>query len=264
MIPLFILKLTAGITLMWLLMPRREVTDGFFRIQMRLLLGLTVLAYLLLSRSTTWHEAVGQTLALQTASQLKQLQLVAAIVAYPGSIFWALGRRGPGNVCIWLLSGLCGVSLMLHSCRVPGRSGLVLQLLSDFSSSAVCGAILTGMLLGHWYLTTPTMSIRPLYWCNRALLTAAVIRLIVSAILLFQRGGFAWSEDGGNPVHWMWYGMRLCGGIAAPIAVVILVSRILKYRNTQSATGVLFAGLILVFMGEMTAIILEHSTQRPC
>ncbi|MFN8711003.1 MAG: hypothetical protein ACK50J_30400, partial [Planctomyces sp.] len=66
MIPLFILKLTAGITLMWLLMPRREVTDGFFRIQMRLLLGLTVLAYLLLSRSTTWHEAVGQTLALQT------------------------------------------------------------------------------------------------------------------------------------------------------------------------------------------------------
>ena len=39
MIALFSLKLSAGIALMWWLMPRREVTDGFFRIQMRVLLG---------------------------------------------------------------------------------------------------------------------------------------------------------------------------------------------------------------------------------
>ena len=58
MIALFVLKLSAGITLMWLLMPRKDVTDGFFRIQMRLLLGTTVLTTLLLSSTTTWPQGL--------------------------------------------------------------------------------------------------------------------------------------------------------------------------------------------------------------
>ena len=53
MIALFVLKLLAGITLMWWLMPRAEVTDGFFKIQMRLVLGLAVLGSLFLWRDVT-------------------------------------------------------------------------------------------------------------------------------------------------------------------------------------------------------------------
>ena len=63
MIALFVLKLFVGITMMWWLMPRKDVTDGFFRIQMRLLLGLAVLSVLLLSADQTWIEStsnVGQ------------------------------------------------------------------------------------------------------------------------------------------------------------------------------------------------------------
>jgi len=41
------------------------------------------------------------------------------------------------------------------------------------------------------------------------------------------------------------------------------VLRILKYRNTQSATGVLFAAVILAFIGETTAALLFREFHWP-
>ena len=132
------------------------------------------------------------------------------------------------------------------------------QAASDLSSAAVLGAMLTGMLLGHWYLTTPTMSIQPLTWFGRILLTTAVFRLLASVVSLLQ---FGWTAT--DTTHVLWLSMRLIGGIVVPVVTSFMVVRILRYRNTQSATGVLFAGLILVFMGEMTAALLERDLGIP-
>ncbi len=314
MIALFVLKLSAGITLMWLLMPRKDVTDGFFRIQMRLLLGTTVLTTLLLSSTTTWPQGLpkrdargsrevqllpqsgaqavslspvlpdgqgdarvgdvasgadvvaeagevvtaGVASADQVAGYLRTLQIIAAFIAYPGSIFWALGRRLPGNICIFLLALVCTASVLLHSACVPGLASRWLQVGSDVASSLVLGSTLTAMLLGHWYLTTPAMSIKPLWWFNRMLILSAVLRLAFSCAALWQFG-----FDGHDLTRWLWLILRLAGGGLVPAIVSFLVWRILKYRNTQSATGVLFAGLILVFMGEMTAALLERDVQIP-
>ena len=266
MIALFLLKLSAGITLMWLCMPRREVTDGFFRIQMRLVLGTTVLTALLLSRTTTWAlppEAAGQVQAHRVAEWLWTLQLVAAASAYLGSIFWALGRRTPGRLVIWLLTLLCVGSVCLHSLQIPTRVGPALQLLSDVASSGVTGSVLTAMLLGHWYLTTPTMSIAPLRWFNRALLVAAAARLLATGIVVARYGSDSFAMIHSDFVQLLWLGTRIVGGIVVPLVIAVLLWRILRYRNTQSATGVLFAGLILVFMGEMSAALLERATGIP-
>ena len=61
----------------------------------------------------------------------------------------------------------------------------------------------------------------------------------------------------------IWLAIRWLGGIVAPALMAAMVWRILKHKNTQSATGVLFAGLILVFMGEMTAALLERDVLIP-
>ena len=267
MIALFVLKLAAGITLMWLLMPRKDVTDGFFRIQMRVVLGLTVLAALLLSSDTTWPvesavdsatETAETATAQKTASQIRLLCIAAAVVSYAGSVLWALGRRRPGSICIYLLNLICLSAVALHSWNVPNQVTVVQQLLSDLSTALVAGSVLTGMLLGHWYLTTPTMSIGPLWWFNGAVIVAAALRLAASG---WAVGGFGWSFH--ETTHQIWFGIRCAGGIAAPAAAAAMVWRILKHRNTQSATGVLFAGLILVFMGEMTAALLERDVLVP-
>lgn len=290
---LFVLKLAAGITLMWWLMPRQEVTDGFFRIQMRVLLGLCVLAALLFSvdakdaaagagtaeTATVTAETVDKDtdtmgpadpragtvnsrtpafrLSAATRQRIRNLSIVACVVSYLGSIVWALGRRLPGNLCIYVLLLTCLTMLLLSSWQSSDKEHLPLQLLADVSSAGVVGGMLTGMLLGHWYLTTPTMSIRPLLWFNVAILVAAALRLVASCWTILEFGMVV------ETTQRIWLGMRWAGGIITPAVTTLMVWRIMKHRNTQSATGVLFAGLILVFMGEMTAILLERATSVP-
>lgn len=281
MIALFLLKLSVGITLMWALMPRKDVTDGFFRIQMRLLLGLTVLAALSLTQEINAQQSVNstieadQTTAINAAAQtefvthhpkmttdtlrqIRSLMIGVAVLSYFASIFWALGRRRPGNLCIHLLNIACVTAVVLHAWHIATDAGMTLQLLSDFSTAVVLGAVITGMLLGHWYLTTPSMSITPLWWFNYAILCAAVLRLCASTWT-----GVAFGFGQQDTTHTTWLVIRWVGGIGVPICLSAVVWRILKFRNTQSATGVLFAGLIMVFMGEMTAALLERDVQLP-
>ena len=272
MVALFVMKLLAGITLMWLVMPRRDVADGFFRIQMLVALGLSVLLVLLFqsSGSRTMAASAVQDLtgaaasdmefqkAAQAVGWLQKLAFAAAVTAYPGHIFWKLGRRRPGTLCIWLLGLFSLGALLLQSSQVLRKVPVWHQMLADISSAAVLGATLTGMLLGHWYLTTPTMSLRPLKWFCPVLGLAAVARCLVTCLSLSVAG---WESV--DLVRGLWLGLRLFGGILVPAASAILVHRILLYRNTQSATGVLFAALILVFMGEMAASLLEQDLAVP-
>ena len=281
MISLFVLKLSAGITLMWWLMPRADVTDGFFRIQMRVVLGLAVLGSLLLSRAVTWEvaadsarasavelaaadataavnpRATTESIRATTCRWQLRIQMGVAVLAYVGSIFWALGRRFPGTLCIHTMTLANCISLGLHS--VPGHTSNVwLQLLSDFSSAAVCGSVLTGMLLGHWYLTTPTMSTRPLWWFNVSIVVSVAFRLAGSTTAVITEG-----IQMPGMTHWIWLAVRWLGTIVVPLIVAVLMWRILRYHNTQSATGVLFAGLILVLMGEMSGAMLEQDLNIP-
>lgn len=268
MVALFVLKLLTGVTLMWLLMPRKEVTDGFFRIQMLVGLGLCVLAALTADPSSLTSAASGSTTAAVPAEQLAQakstvsilkgLMIAGAVISYVGHIVWKLGRRGPGRVTIYLMSLCCASSLALHAVRADSRAHVAVQIASDFSSASVLGAMLTGMLLGHWYLTTPTMSIQPLTWFAKTLFVAALLRMTVCGLVLLQ---FGWTAT--DTKHILCLSMRLIGGILVPAVISMMVVRILKYRNTQSATGVLYAGLILVFMGEMFAALLEHDLSIP-
>jgi len=265
MIESFVLKLVTGIAMMWLLMPRKNVTDGFFRIQMLVALGLSVLLVLVVQpgnpAQNTNSPASLMTSGMRTQagnSLIHFAQLSAAVFAFAGHIVWKLGRRLPGAIAIYAITILCLLSLTTSSLAGGVNFDSLNLLLSDLASAAVLGATLTGMLLGHWYLTTPTMSIGPLSWFTGALAVAAILRLLMTSFALF-RFGFA-SHD---LVHLLWLIVRIVGGILVPFATAVVVARILKFRNTQSATGVLFAALILVFMGEMTAALLERDLRIP-
>ena len=275
MIENFVLKLLVGIALMWLLMPRKEVTDGFFRIQMLVALGLSVLIALIVSSLTnSGNSDLQMPLNAESPSSISTvvarvrsdaenrvlctLQIIAAVIAYAGHIVWKLGRRIPGAMAIYSIAMLSFLSLAYMSCTSGIDSNTLQFLLSNLTSAAVLGASLTGMLLGHWYLTTPTMSIGALSWFVRMLAIAGIARLVMTSIAV-ARYGFV-SLD---LVHVVSLIMRIAGGILVPVATSVVVARILRYRNTQSATGVLFAALILVFMGEMFAALLEHDLRIP-
>ena len=117
---------------------------------------------------------------------------------------------------------------------------------------------MTGMLLGHWYLTAPTMSIAPLRSLCGWLAVAVVLRLIVSGV-----GWMTASQHLHGGVQWTWFALRWLAGIIGPLVISIMAIRILRYRNTQAATGVLFAGVILAFIGEMSAALLFAELRFP-
>jgi hypothetical protein len=253
----FLIRLSSGITLMWLMMPRKHVTDGFFRIQLRVVLGLTVLCALFLAST---GDAAGESAPPvdSAATRLFWLQCSAAAVAYCGSIFWALGRRRPGNLAIYVLALLCGASLVIDALANADVSRVPLQLSASIASALVLGSVLTGMLLGHWYLTSPTMSIRPLRFFISAIAVAAGLRLAASTTAFLLHGDLLTQST-----QYVWLGLRVAGAILAPVVVAVMTHQVLKYRNTQSATGILFACLIVIFMGEMSGALLEGELRVP-
>ena len=256
MIADFALRLICGMSLMWTIMPRQQVTSGFFRIQMLVVLGLSVLASLSMG---TLGDSEYESAPLLSARAGMIGSIGLAVLAFAGSLFWTLERRRVANRIVYAVAAVSTV--LLVGTTGPAISMTLplgaLNVLSELSSAAVLGAAMTAMLLGHWYLTAPTMSIDPLSRLNLYLGAAVVLRLLLSGLgLVFAAGEID------RTLQWVWLALRWAC-ILGLLLVVWMVWRILKYRNTQAATGVLFVGVILSLIGELTATLLERESGIP-
>lgn len=251
MISLFCCRLIFGTALCWLLMPRELVTFGFFRIQHFVAMGFAVTAALTLQ---PFDEA------LLSMSVTRGVDIAIAVVAYVGSVIWTLGRRRLGLVSIVAILVLAAVAIA-GTMAVPtgvNAPSVLHWYGAELSSAWLVGSVTTAMLLGHWYLTATAMPLAPLQRLNQFLLSAVVLRAIVAGI-----GLWTCPVSLTDNTQIVWLVIRWLSGLAGPMAMALLVPRILRYRNTQSATGVLFAGVILTFMGEMSATLLSQEVGWP-
>ena len=256
MLAQFALRLIGGMGLMWVLLPRRQMSAGFFRIQMLVTLGLAVLAALTAERFP--HDPSPPNLLSSAAVSVRCAAL--ALLSFAGSVLWTLQRRGGGTACAF---AICGVALLTLCGHAVTEQGLRTEagwatLASAVSSAALLGSAVTGMLLGHWYLTAPTMSLVPLVRATACFGAAAVLRLVVAGLSLWLAGDEFLSQA---PAAWL--ALRWLAGILGPLVTAAMVWRILRYRNTQSATGVLFVGVILVFLGEAAALLIHREFSVP-
>jgi hypothetical protein len=261
MIAQFALRLLCGISLTWLLLPRSQITPGFFRIQSLLALALGALGGITVGISVFGTGSEAPLLPLFAA---RAGCLLAAVLAYLSSVFWTLGRRHAGTACLFGIAGISTATLLLGSlpCEAFTTVHSLLTVFSELATSLTIGGAVVGMLLGHWYLTSPTMSIAPLSMANACFASAAGLRLLVSAIGL----AVGWQvltagHFGGTPL--MWLVLRWLAGIVAPLVLALMVWRILRYRNTQAATGVLFVGVIVTFIGELSATLVSRELHLP-
>lgn len=266
MITQFAIRLICGMSFTWCVLPRHKITSGYFRIQMLVTLGLSVLAAVAAGQLTD-----SQTTSILSSNAVRWIAGGLAGLSFIGSMMWTLERRSGGAMYAFLIAGISLVTLILSAVSANEiatlRGGL--YCLSELATAWVSGAAVSGMLLGHWYLTAPTMSTSPLNRANVWLGSAAGLRLALGLAGL----GLYWSIVFGqgeatvarpwNATHTVWLSLEWIGGIIGPIIVAIAVARILRYRNTQSATGVLFVGVILAFIGEMTAALLRNETHLP-
>lgn len=266
MITQFAIRLICGMSLTWCVLPRAHITSGYFRIQMLVTLGLSVLAAVSATPSPESQSAV-----ILAGESVRWIAAGLAGLSFVGSIMWTLERRGGAAMYAFTIAIVSAATLVLAAVSKAELLTLNggLYCLSELTTAAVSGAAVSGMLLGHWYLTAPTMSTTPLNRANVWLGSSAGLRLALALCGL----GLSWSVVFGstpaqsgqtwNGTHSVWLALQWIGGILGPIVVAIAVARILRYRNTQSATGVLFVGVILAFLGEMTGALLRSELRLP-
>jgi len=74
----------------------------------------------------------------------------------------------------------------------------------------------------------------------------------------------AQASSAGLPPSWsLFVTLRWLAGIAGVLAMAAMTWQTLKIPNTQSATGILYAGVILACIGELTSQLLSAQAMYP-
>ena len=108
MISQFALRLICGMAFTWCVMPRDRVTCGFFRIQMLVALGLSVLAVLTCAQLDTLTDGR----AWLSVAGCRALCAATGALAFTGSVIWTLARRRAGAVVAYVLAVLAAGTLL--------------------------------------------------------------------------------------------------------------------------------------------------------
>lgn len=238
MIPTFAIQLICGLSTAWAVSPRKQITSGFFRIQMLITLGLSVLFLLTRNQLPGISELPA---AIQWGSWITGIAL--AVLSFLGSVAWTLERRAGGSLFAIAIAAVSSIAVL--AVGLNATSGGFWGCVDLMSAAWLIGAVTAAMLLGHWYLTATGMSLAPFTQYNKLLILAVSLRMSVVIGRTIVTNAGAAENMGLAVLRW--------SGLIGPLVMAILAVQILRYRNTQSATGILYAATTLVFMGEMAA-----------
>jgi hypothetical protein len=175
-------------------------------------------------------------------------------------VIWMYERNLAGKVALWMVAGLAigGCTLSSGSAMPP-----LWQIADRITGGLVLGAITTAMLLGHWYLNTPTMKLDPLKRLISLIALAIVARMVVSGSGAWLEGTRLAAADSLSQQWLLFLSLRWLAGLISPLGLAWMTWLTLKIPNTQSATGILYAAVILSFIGELTAQLMSVSASFP-
>jgi len=259
------------------------VTSGYFRNHLYVTLGLTSLAALL---------------SYSAAPEAFWYAVLAAVCSYVGSVCWLYEKTDWGIfalVFVFLASCIGAVEQktgaiasnlysdafyenlhLTHEDAEPPSadetveeferhqslmfSAFALFLFSQITSGLLLGMTMAAMLLGHWYLNSPTMELAPLKRLVLAMGAAVALQAMVSLLGL-------WGEIASVAAlstQWILFVvLRWTFGLLGVGALAWMAWQTLKVPNTQSATGILYVAVIGTFVGETMALLLSAESLFP-
>ncbi|MBI3464386.1 MAG: hypothetical protein HY000_15220 [Planctomycetes bacterium] len=257
----FIFRLGFGLALAMACTSPRLVVSGFFRVHLWVLLGLNVLAVMVAwtspERFSLWPP------------------MIAATLSYLGSVAWLYEKPRSGRVLLWLVAGVCLVGAWSAAEWPTGESGVgrsssspavvragaqLLHWLDPLTGGLVLGGTFAAMLLGHWYLNEPSMELSPI---KRLVLLMGVAILLRSVVCGLGLAGEWLSFGVPETSHVLFVALRWLSGLVGTMVVAVMAWETLKIPNTQSATGILYVGVITTFLGELTAQLLSAEAHYP-
>lgn len=239
----FAVRLAFGLSLASTAADWRVLPPAYFRTNGQVILGLLVLAALAASQNGAASPACWSLAA-------------AAVAAYGATVAWGLGIARIGRPGLLLTTAVAAVWLAAAS-RDADAGLWLFNSASRWASGFVLGSTLAAMLLGHHYLTAPTMSIEPLKRYVRFMGWGLLARgaLGLAGVALAQGAAPGLGFGDGTADSWLFPMMRWGMGFAAPVLATAMAWKTVEIRSTQSATGILYAAMTLLLFGELSSLI---------
>jgi len=256
----FLFRLSFGLAGSMAAIAHEKVTFGFFQKHLWVIMGMHTLLAVALFGSPT-------------ISVSPWLAVASAGLAYVGSVIWLYDARRLGTLLLLAVVGVTCLGAILTAQVAPSSPNPAIANAAEghplasalrgadpITGGLLLGTTIAAMFLGHWYLNTPTMAIAPLE------------RLVI--LMGVSVGLRAVNAAGGLACYWMWIGppstttlcfvaLRWLAGLVGAGVVVVMTWHTLKIPNTQSATGILYVGVIVTFLGELTAQLLRSESPFP-
>src|SRR5262245_18340657 len=270
MLAVFCLRLAIGMLAALLLLDPNKMHPRFFRTHLLTVLGLSAVALITAWSTSTEEQLLERGLDTYMAGRRAGL-VMGVVLALIGAIVWNFERTLAGWIsivaCALALAAAIAVTVGQEELRQltslgDARAPFAARILNDLTAAAILGSSMTSMLVGHSYLISPGLSIKPLIRQIYSLGIALACRLIVAGLALWF-----WSADHDitnlNDETVLWLPVRWLIGLVGPAVFGFMAYRTARIRSTQSATGILYVVVILVFLGELTSLLLMRNTGLP-
>ena len=259
----FCLQLAFGVLAAMAFVPKAPVGVLFYRV-----MGTSALVPVLL--------ALGALVGLDGRAWSDPLVLacLAPVVAYPLYSGPVRGARWGAALAFALTGTVVAVVLVvgegLTASALGGEAGgpvlSALAVASALATGAVAGSVGLAMVLGHWYLTVPNLSVKHLTRLNRVTAVAMLLALAFLAVLCIGYGS-GLVDDRGRELFGstglLYLGTRITVGLVLPLVFAAMTASSLRFQNTRSATGILYASTVLVLIGTAVSVSLQDAFGIP-
>jgi hypothetical protein len=239
------------------LVPEAEIGKGFYRTCASIYLLIWVLVFAGLEWSRPW-ELLGFVL------------FTLFFLVYYASLWLESLPKSARLLEITSAVGVCAiiVSALSYSTVGPQFVEAALRVANFFLSAASLGAAMSGMLLGHWYLVTPELSLVPIKRLTGLLLGALVAQGVLFALTLSPALEMVPASLLPRVQHLLLaYPYFLLGrvlvGLVGTFGLGVLTMWLLREGSTQAATGFLYTAVLTVAVGELIGRFLFQLTRVP-
>jgi len=264
------IHLAIGALLPLLLISMQEIGASYFRF-VSLLCAVMMLAALFAEPFSTLEPALAA--QVSPASGKLALALMGAEILLLAAGSFGLKKWGKSYLYFAFGLGLIIVVWVSHLYPVAPHSTASanwLRALSFVGSALLLGCALCAMVTGHWYLVNRRLSIQPLRIATLLFLGAMLLRVafVVALIAITALSAGTANSAGARSMltlssEGMIFWARFIIGLVGPLVFGWMIYETVKLRSTQSATGILYATLVCVFVGEAFSKFLWFFTGIP-
>jgi hypothetical protein len=250
-------QLTVGGLALMRLVPAAEIGKGFFRTCAAIYLLIWILVVAGLEWARPW-ELLGFVL------------FTLLFLVYYASLWLEKLPNSSRLLEITSAVGFCAIIASAVSYSVGGSlmDEATIRVPNFLLSALSLGAAMSGMLLGHWYLVTPELSLVPIKRLTGTLLGALVAQGALLALTASPDLGILPNALLPRVQHllavypyFLWG--RALVGLVGTFGLAVLTMWLLREESTQAATGFLYTAVLTITVGELIARFLFQLTRVP-